>query len=133
MEKIGINCDKIKRATQILKGDRGYVCTGEWEQFDDKQEKKRKAEEELREQEEKRLKTITSGEEPKEKAKSAELEQEEGYQNKLARQQQEIIRTAGGTSSEARTAYSRARETYSCDGGKADTTSTWTTTMRETY
>ena len=31
MEKIGINCDKIKRATQILKGDRGYVCTGERE------------------------------------------------------------------------------------------------------
>ena len=29
MEKIGINCDKIKRATQILKGDRGYVRTGE--------------------------------------------------------------------------------------------------------
>ena len=29
MEKIGINCDKIKRATQILKGDRGYVHTGE--------------------------------------------------------------------------------------------------------
>ena len=67
MEKIGINCDKIKRATQILKGDRGYVHTGEREQSDDEQEKKRKAEEELREQEEKRLKTITSGEEPKEK------------------------------------------------------------------
>ena len=32
--------------------------------------------------------------------------------------------TAGGTSSEARTTYSRARETYSCNGGKADTTST---------
>ena len=31
MEKIGINCDKIKRATQILKGDRGYVHTGEQE------------------------------------------------------------------------------------------------------
>ena len=47
--------------------------------------------EELREQGEKRLKTITSGEEPKEKAKSAEAELEEGYGNKLARQQQEII------------------------------------------
>ena len=31
MEKIGINCDKIKRATEILKGDRGYVHTGERE------------------------------------------------------------------------------------------------------
>ena len=56
MEKIGINCDKIKRATQILKGDRGYVHTGERERFDDEQEKKGKAEEELREQEEKWLK-----------------------------------------------------------------------------
>ena len=92
MEKMEINCDKIKRARQILKGVRGYVRTGEQEQFDDEQKKKRKAEEELREQEEKRLKTITSGEEPKEKMKSAELEQEEGYRNKLARQQQEIIR-----------------------------------------
>ena len=82
MEKIGINCDKIKRATQILKGDRGYVRTGEREKIDDEQEKKRKAEEELREQEEKQLKTITFGEEPK----------EEGYESKLARQQQEIIR-----------------------------------------
>ena len=31
MEKIRINCDKIKRVTQILKGDRGYVHTGEGE------------------------------------------------------------------------------------------------------
>ena len=92
MEKIGINCDKIKRATQILKGDRGYVHTGERERFDDEQDKKRKAEVELREQEKKWLKTITSGEELKEKAKSAEPEQEEGYRDKLARQQQEIIR-----------------------------------------
>ena len=91
MEKIGINCDKIKRATQILKGDRGYVHTGEREKFDDEQEKKRKAEEELREQEEKWLKTITLGEEPKEKEKEKSAE-EEGYESKLARQQQEIIR-----------------------------------------
>ena len=42
MEKIGINCDKIKRVTQILKGDKGYVCTREREKFDDEQEKKRK-------------------------------------------------------------------------------------------
>ena len=88
MEKIGINCDKIKRATQILKGDRGYVRTGEREKFDDKQEKK--AEEELREQEEKWLKTITLGEEPKEKEKEKSVE--EGYESKLTRQQQEIIR-----------------------------------------
>ena len=91
MEKIGINCDKIKRATQILKGDRGNVRTGEREKFDDEQEKKRKAEEELRKQEEKGLKTITSGEEPKEKEKEKSAE-EEGYESKLARQQQEIIR-----------------------------------------
>ena len=38
------------------------------------------------------MKTITLGEEPEEKAKSAEPEQEEGYRNKPARQQQEIIR-----------------------------------------
>ena len=90
MEKIGIDCDKIKRVTEILKGDRGYVRTGERQKFDEEQEKKRKAEEGLREQEEKWLKTITSGEEPKEKQESPE--QEEGYRSKLARQQQEIIR-----------------------------------------
>ena len=42
MEKIGINCDKIKRATEILKGDRGYVRTGERERFDDEQTKREK-------------------------------------------------------------------------------------------
>ena len=42
MDKIGINCDKIKRATEILKGDRGYVCTGERERFDDEQKKTEK-------------------------------------------------------------------------------------------
>ena len=42
MGKIGINCDKIKRATQILKGDRGYVRTGEREQFDANRKKREK-------------------------------------------------------------------------------------------
>ena len=53
MEKIGINCEKIQRATSILKDDRGYVRTGEREKHDEELEKKRKADEELREQEEK--------------------------------------------------------------------------------
>ena len=83
LEKIGINKDKIERATQILKGDRGYVCTEEREKLDEEQEKKRKAEEQLNEQEEKRLKTVTSGEEPKEKEQ--EKSAEEGHENKLAR------------------------------------------------
>ena len=53
MEKIGINCEKIQRVTSILKDDRGYVCTGEREKHDEELEKKRKADEELKEQEEK--------------------------------------------------------------------------------
>ena len=64
--------------------------TGEREKHDEELEKKRKAEEELREQEEKRLKTITAGQEPEEEEKEKSVE--EGYNSKLARQQQEIIR-----------------------------------------
>ena len=70
MEQIGINCEKIKEATAILNEDRGYVRTGNREKYDIEMEKKRKAQEQLRQEEEKHLKTITAGEEgeePKEK------------------------------------------------------------------
>ena len=68
--------------------DRGYVRTGDREKYDIEMEKKRKAQEQLRQEEEKCLKTITAGEEgeePKEKP-------DEDYVSKLACQQQEIIR-----------------------------------------
>ena len=58
------------------------------EKYDIEMEKKRKAEEQLRQEEEKHLKTITAGEEgeePKEKP-------DEDHESKLACQQQEIIR-----------------------------------------
>ena len=87
MEQIGINCEKIKEATAILNEDRGYVRTGDREKYDIEKEKKRKAQEQLRQEGEKRLKIITAreeGEEPKEKP-------DEDYASKLARQQQEII------------------------------------------
>ena len=87
MEQIGINCEKIKEATAILNEDRGYVRTADREKYDLEMEKKRKAQEQLRQEEEKRLKTITAGEEgeePKEKSN-------EDHGSKLARQQQEII------------------------------------------
>ena len=88
MEQIGINCEKIKEATAILNEDRGYVRTADREKYDLEMEKKRKAQEQLRQEEEKRLKTITAreeGEEPKEKS-------DEDHGSILARQQQEIIR-----------------------------------------
>ena len=66
MEKIGINCEKIKHAGSILNKERGYVRTGEREKYDEEMEKKRKAQEQLRQEEEKHLKTITAGEEGKE-------------------------------------------------------------------
>ena len=53
LEKIGINIDRIKKANEELKEDRGYVRTGDQEKFDEEQDRKRKAEENLREQEEK--------------------------------------------------------------------------------
>ena len=80
MEQIGINCEKIKEATAILNEDRGYVRTGDREKYDMEMEKKRKAQEQLRQEEEKRLKTITAGEEPKEKP-------DEDHTTKLVRQQ----------------------------------------------
>ena len=78
---------KIKEATAVLNEDRGYVRTGDREKYDIEMEKKRKAQEQLRQEEEKCLKTITAGEEgeePKEKP-------DEDHASKLACQQQEII------------------------------------------
>ena len=63
LEKIGINIDRIKKANKELKEDRGYVRTGDREKFDEEQDRKHKAEQNLREQEEKKQRTITAGEE----------------------------------------------------------------------
>ena len=86
LEKIGVNIDRIKKATEELKEDRGYVRTGDREKYDEEKERKRKADETLREQEEKKQKTITVGE-----GEEVRLIEEDREQ-KLARQQQEIIR-----------------------------------------
>ena len=89
LEKIRINIDRIKKANEELKEDRGYVCTGDREKFDEEQDRKRKAEENLREQEEKKQRTITVGEE--EEFTVVEGPPEETREQKLALQQQEII------------------------------------------
>ena len=86
LEKIGVNIDRIKKATEELKEDRGYVRTGDREKYDEEQDRKRKADETLREQEEKKQKTITVGE------GEEVILIEEDHEQKLARQQQEIIR-----------------------------------------
>ena len=86
LEKIGVNIDRIKKATEELKEDRGYVRTGDREKYDEEQDRKRKADETLREQEEKKQKTITVGE------GEEVILIEEDREQKLARQQQEIIR-----------------------------------------
>ena len=86
LEKIGVNIDRIKKATEELKEDRGYVRTGDREKHDEEQDRKRKADETLREQEEKKQKTITVGE------GEEVIVIEEDREQKLARQQQEIIR-----------------------------------------
>ena len=86
LEKIGVNIDRIKKATEELKEDRGYVHTGDREKYDEEQDRKRKADETLREQEEKKQKTITVGE------GEEVILIEEDREQKLARQQQEIIR-----------------------------------------
>ena len=82
LEKIGINIDRIKKANEELKEDRGYVCTGDREKYDEEQDRKCKAEEKQR--------TITAAEE--EEFTVIEGPPEETREQKLARQQQEIIR-----------------------------------------
>ena len=42
MEKIRINCEKIKHAGSILNKERGYVRTGEREKYDEEMEKRGK-------------------------------------------------------------------------------------------
>ena len=86
MEKIGISCEKIKEATAVLKGEKGYVRSGDRERYDAEMERKRKAQEQMREEQEKRLKTVTAGEEQE------KPDEEEEHTSKLAWQQQEIIR-----------------------------------------
>ena len=115
MEQIGINCEKIKEATAILNEDRGYVRTGDREKYDIEMEKKRKAQEQLRQEEEKRLKTITAGEEgeePKEKP-------DKDYASKLARQQQENYSSARSSITETRETYQRSREEDKANGARA--------------
>ena len=82
LEKIGINTDRIKKANEELKEDRGYVRTGDREKFDKEQDRKRKGEENLREQEEKKQRTFTAGEE--EEFTVIEGPSEETHEQKLA-------------------------------------------------
>ena len=77
-----------------LSGDRGYVRTEEREMSDIAADKKRKAEEQLKEQELKKQKVIAVGEgsEDVKIVQGAQAEAEETYHQKLSRQQQEIIK-----------------------------------------
>ena len=94
LEKLGVSTEKLRDATNELSGDRGYVRTEEREMSDIAADKKRKAEEQLKEQELKKQKVIAVGEglEDVETVQGAQAEVEETYHQKLARQQQEIIK-----------------------------------------
>ena len=94
LEKLGVSMEKLRDATNELSGDRGYVRTEEREMLDIAADKKRKAEEQLKEQELKKQKVIAVGEglEDVETVQGAQAEVEETYHQKLARQQQEIIK-----------------------------------------
>ena len=94
LEKLGVSTEKLRDATKELSGDRGYVRTEEREMSDIAADKKRKAEEQLKEQELKKQKVIAVGEglEDVETVQGAQAEVEETYHQKLARQQQEIIK-----------------------------------------
>ena len=98
LEKLGVSTTKLKEATQELEGDRGYVRTEEREKLDKEKDKKRKAEEELKEKELKKQKVISVGEGAGEDEDvefvevEGEDEGEETYDQKLARQQREIIK-----------------------------------------
>ena len=94
LEKLGVSMEKLRDAMKELSGDRGYVRTEEREKSDIAADKKRKAEEQLKEQELKKQKVIAVGEglEDVETVQGAQAEVEETYHQKLARQQQEIIK-----------------------------------------
>ena len=94
LEKLGVSTEKLRDATKELSGDRGYVRTEEREMSDIAADKKRKAEEQLKEQELKKQKVIAVGEglEDVKIVQGAQAEVEETYHQKLARQQQEIIK-----------------------------------------
>ena len=62
LEKLGVSAVKLKEATKDIEGDRGYVRTEEREKLDKENEKKRKAEEELKEKELKKQKVLSVGE-----------------------------------------------------------------------
>ena len=94
LEKLGVSMEKLRDAMKELSGDRGYVRTEEREMLDIAADKKRKVEEQLKEQELKKQKVIAVGEgsEDVEIIQGAQAEVEETYHQKLARQQQEIIK-----------------------------------------
>ena len=96
LQKLGVSAVKLKEATQELEGDRGYVRMEEREKLDKEKDKKRKAEKELKEKELKKQKVISVGEGAEEGEDvefiEGEGEGEETYDQKLARQQHEIIK-----------------------------------------
>ena len=96
LEKLGVSTEKLRNAMKELSWDRGYVRTEEREIADIAADKKRKAEEQLKEQELKKQKVIDlavgEGLEDVEIVQGAQAEVEEIYHQKLARQQQEIIK-----------------------------------------
>ena len=94
LEKLGVSSEKLRDATKELSGDRGYVRKEEREMLDLAKNKKRKAEEQLKEQELKKQEVIAVGEgvEDVKIVEVAEAEVQETDHLKLARQQQDIIK-----------------------------------------
>ena len=94
--KLGVNVEKMREASEELE-KRPYCCTKEREEKDKEEELKRKAEEEAAEREAKKVKVIplVKGEVAHEMMEDVitveEEEEEENYEDKLKRQQKEII------------------------------------------
>ena len=89
LEKLVVSTEKLRDATNELSGDRGDVRTEEREMSDIAADKKRKAEEQLKKQ---KVIAVGEGLEDVETVQGAQAEVEETYHQKLARQQQEIIK-----------------------------------------
>ena len=92
--KLGVNIEKMREASEELE-KRPYCCTKEREAKDKEEELKRKADEEAAEREAKKVKVIplVKGEVAPEMMEDViTVEEEENYEDKLKRQQKEIIR-----------------------------------------
>ena len=95
LEKLGMNCEKIKKAQEDLEEKRPYMRTSEREKADKEEDQKRKTEEEAQEIKSKKQKVVSviGGEIVPEQKKTEEDEAklQQSHYKKMAEQQQEIL------------------------------------------